>query len=351
MSNGQHTWQGLKVLYIGSIEIHSNSFGRYRTLMELGFELQVVDIDKTIYQSMFSPIHHRMNIGPGIYRLNKAVRNAIRNFDPQLVWVDNKPFITAATIQFSRQRSGSVKWINLVTDDPTHRYRRAWRLFKSTASLYDNHFVQRPENIAEVQAYGARNVDLCFRSFDPGFHRPLKLDVMEFEKYKTPVGFIGTYEVQRERSIAYLIKNGIPIQVTGDGWPNGSQWSFIKPYYTGPSVYGEEYIKRINGMDIALHFLRHANRDGQDSRTFEIPACRVFMLAERSELHLQFFAEDKEAVFFGSDIELLEKVKYYLDHPDERVRIAAGGYDRSLHSDYSHKGRLVAVLNKIYQRG
>ena len=347
MSVGQYPLQGLKVLYIGSMEIHSNSFGRYRTLKELGLELQSVDIDKTIYQSIFSPIHHRMNFGPGIYRLNKAVRNAIRDFDPQLIWVDNKPFITAATIQFSRHRSESVKWINLVTDDPTHRYRRAWRLFKSTASLYDNHFVQRPENIAEVQAYGARNVDLCFRSFDPSFHRPVKLDVMEYEKYKSPVGFIGTYEEQRERSIAYLIKNGIHVQVTGDGWPNGSQWSFIKPYYTGPSVYGEEYIKRLNGMDIALHFLRHANRDGQDSRTFEIPACGVFMLAERSELHRQFFLEDKESAFFGSDEELLQKVLFFSKNHESRKKIAENGYLRCISSGYNHKSRLESVLQLV----
>jgi spore maturation protein CgeB len=69
-------------------------------------------------------------------------------------------------------------------------------------------------------------------------------------------------------------------------------------------VYEEEYIKTINGMEIALHFLRHGNRDEQDSRTFEIPACKVFMIAESSELHLQLFKENEEAVFFSSKKEL-----------------------------------------------
>ena len=342
--------KNIRVLYIGSMALHSNSYGRFRALKELGHDVYPVDIDKLIYHSVFSPLHHRVNIGPGIMKLNKAVRRAIQTFSPELIWVDNKPFVTASTIKFAREILPDVKWINLVTDDPTGRYKKAWRIFKSTASLYDMHFVQRTENIAELSAYGAKRVAYCFRSFDPGFHRPIILDVNEYAQYKTRVGFIGTYEGARESAIVHLINNGIAVQVTGDGWPKGKFWQLIKPYYTGPSVYGEEYIRRLNGMDIALHFLRHANRDGQDSRTFEIPACGVFMLAERSELHPQFFKEDEEAVFFGSDQELLERVKYYLADPVRRKVIAQNGFQRSLASDYSHRGRLTEVITKIFER-
>lgn len=346
---GAYPWVNTKVLYIGSLDNHSNSYRRYKTLQQLGLDVYAVDIDKYIYQTVFSSFHHRLNIGPGILKLNRELKTAIKKFAPGLIWVDNKPFVTAKLIKSNRRNFPNTKWINLVTDDPTGRYKKAWRIFKATAPLYDLHFVQRIENIKEVMAYGAQKVALCFRSFDPEFHRPMHITETEHGQFKTGVGFIGTYEQERENSIAVLISNGIAVQVTGDGWSKGKHWELIKPYYTGPSVYGEEYINRLNGMDIALHFLRHANRDGQDSRTFEIPACKVFMLAERSELHQQFFSEDEEAVFFGNDEELLSKVKYYLTNPALREQIAAAGYARSMQSGYSHKERLTDVLNKIFE--
>jgi len=71
------------------------------------------------------------------------------------------------------------------------------------------------------------------------------------------------------------------------------------------------------------------------------------MLAERSELHLQLFREDQEAVFFGSKEELLKKVTYYLKAKEERKKIALNGYKRCLTSQYDHHSRMVEVLNAI----
>ena len=42
------------------------------------------------------------------------------------------------------------------------------------------------------------------------------------------------------------------------------------------------------------------------------------MMAERTDEHLSMFEENKEAVYFSSKEELLEKCKYYLVHDSER---------------------------------
>ena len=82
----------------------------------------------------------------------------------------------------------------------------------------------------------------------------------------------------------------------------------------------------------------------------EIPACGAFMLAERTREHLRLFEEGKEAAYFGSNEELLEKVHYYLNHEDERSTIASAGRQRCLDGGYSHHERLKYMLSVVIGR-
>jgi spore maturation protein CgeB len=110
---------------------------------------------------------------------------------------------------------------------------------------------------------------------------------------------------------------------------------------------GDEYAKGMCAFDINLCFLRKINRDLQTTRSIEIPACGAFMAAERTAEHLALFVEGKEAVFFRSNDELIEKCRYYLDHPEERMRIAAAGRQRCLSAGYSNHDRMKAMLREI----
>jgi len=112
-------------------------------------------------------------------------------------------------------------------------------------------------------------------------------------------------------------------------------------------LWGEEYAKAISSFDINLCFLRKINRDLQTTRSVEIPACGAFMLAERTEERLGLFEEGKEAEFFSSDEELMSKVKFYLDNPEMRYRIAASGRKRCVSSGYNNENRIADVLRQI----
>lgn len=335
-----------KILYIGSLNKRSNSYRRFATLSTL-CKVDAVDTDPYILIKLFSGFQHHLNIGPGVWALNKKIRQSINEKKYDVLLVDNKPYLLKKTLHHIKKKSPSTKIVNLLTDDPFGRYAKSWRLLRETTHLYDLFFVQRKINIAELKKLGAQKVSVCYRSFDPQYNKPYVFQEKEYLQYATPVGFIGTFEEDRASYIAYLIQQGIPVTVTGNDFEGAPYWDIIQPYYQGPSVYGDEYIKKLCGMDIALHFLRHGNRDEQDSRTFEIPASKVFMLAERSELHSAFFKEDKEAVYFSDKEELLQKLKYYLAHPLERLEIANAGFEKCYTGKYSHADRMKQVLIEI----
>ncbi len=109
-----------------------------------------------------------------------------------------------------------------------------------------------------------------------------------------------------------------------------------------------DYPKSLNATRINLGFLRKANRDLQTTRSVEIPACRAFLLAERTDEHLGLFTEGVEAEFFDGPEELLAKCRHYLAHDDERRRVAEAGFARCIRDGYDNEGRLRRVLDHLY---
>ena len=168
-------------------------------------------------------------------------------------------------------------------------------------------------------------------------------------KYRSEVCFIGSWEKEREKSLLHLVEKGIPVSIWGGGWDRGRYWSSLRSVWRGTAIYGQEYTKALCCAKICLCFLNKNNRDQQNSRTFEIPACGAFMLAERTAEHLRLFEEGKEAEFFSSDEELLEKAKYYLAREDLRNQIGKCGRQRCLQSGYRHQDRVRQMLGLVEQ--
>ena len=71
------------------------------------------------------------------------------------------------------------------------------------------------------------------------------------------------------------------------------------------------------------------------------------MIAERTNEHLDLFEEDKEAVYFSNDEELLKKIKYYLENEQERLNILNNGYNKCINEDYSYDNMVKKILKKV----
>ena len=330
------------LFYLGSLNKNSNSYRRFQTYKQLVSQVEGLDMESFIYESITKRFDHHFNFGLGTLKLNAATK-AIDFSKFELLLIDNRPFLFKTTLKYIRKKYPHLKIALVLTDDPNGQYKSGWRLLKKTASLIDIHFVQRQQNVQELLSWGANIVEMCYRSYDPSFHRK-KPTVKKNKNYDA--GFIGSYEIQREESIKYLIENGIKVQVIGDGWDKGKHFDLIKPFYGGASVYGELYVDSINSMQIALHFLRVGNRDEQDSRTFEIPACGTPMIAEHSSVHASLFNEN-EVLYFNTNEELLNKVRYFMENPQIAAEYAERAAKRCVDSGYDHKNTLASVLKKI----
>ena len=73
-------------------------------------------------------------------------------------------------------------------------------------------------------------------------------------------------------------------------------------------------------------------------------------MENKVEAMYQKFEENKEAVYFSSKEELLEKCKYYLVHDSERKSIALAGRKRCITSGYSNEGMIRSAFKLIYNK-
>jgi spore maturation protein CgeB len=108
-------------------------------------------------------------------------------------------------------------------------------------------------------------------------------------------------------------------------------------------LYLQQYREAIWRSKINPSFLTRSNQDEFVHKSFEIAGCGGFLLAERSDGHMQRFREDEEAVFFTGREELAAKIRRYLPDEAARARIAAAGRERAVRDGY-HNDRQVGLI-------
>ena len=129
----------------------------------------------------------------------------------------------------------------------------------------------------------------------------------------------------------------------------GGFWNrspYLRRYWRGFAL-GRNFRMAMGGAKIAINLVRRANRDGHVMRSFEIPACGSFMLAERTEEHLELFREGTEAAYFSSPEELVESVRNYLGNSQDREAVSAAGYNRVISGGNSYGHRLSELIASV----
>lgn len=341
----------MRIIYVGPLTQGSTSLQRLQALKELGHSLTPINsAPKWVMKNSRPPLYYRVInkvIGPPDFsRVNMQIIQASRREKFDILWLDKGLEIKPETLRKVKEGSPQTTIVGYSPDDTGSKHNQS-KKFLAGLPYYDWYCTTKTYNVQELKDLGCPRVMFTGNAYDPDTHRPIELSVEEKQMFGGPVGFIGGYEEQRAEFISFLAENGIPVSVWGNGWAENGRLKNPNLTIKGPSIYGDDYARAICSFDICLGFLRKANRDLQTTRSMEIPACGAFMLAERTNEHMGLFEEGKEAEFFGTDEELLAKVKYYLEHEKERLRIALAGRERCLKNGYSYRERLKEILVKI----
>ena len=341
----------ISILSVGGMDGKSNTcLHRHWALEKIASTIDVVNTS-TIWDLWCRIVYHLFLYGfpirlPDAKNVNKEIIKKITCNHYDIVWIDKGIIIYPETLKAIKIKSPETKIISYSPDNMALRHNQSQQ-YVECIPLYDYIITNKSYIIGDMKKLGAKEVVFVNNSYSEVFHKPYELTKEENEYLGGDVGFIGTWEKERCESILYLADNGVKVKVFGNAkWNKYANYS---PNLTimGHTLENEDYCKSLYAFRISLCFLRKMNFDTQTTRSVEIPACGGFMMGERTDEHLKMFEEGKEAAFFSSNEELLQKCLYYLKNEEKRKCIAEAGRMRAITSGYSNESMTKNIINSI----
>ena len=194
-------------------------------------------------------------------------------------------------------------------------YNAAWQRLPASG-VFDHLFLRTPDCVETAVTEGwveRKNCSILRSGFEPTIHRP----IASIEK-DIDVLFVGSMNQRRNRMVT-----------------EASERCEI----TVAAAYGSEMIKLLNRAKIVLNMHISSLLD-TETRVYEVLGCRAFLLSERLSAENPF--SEADLAQFDSIEEMVDKVRYYLEHEDERQAIAWHGHLTALKGHtYADRARQI----------
>lgn len=229
---------------------------------------------------------------------------------------------------------------------------------------------------------------------NPDFYRPHDLP------FDYDVAFVGQRYADRPEYIHYLLENGVDVRVWGPGWTSdrsfgeqsigtGVSWRYLGRHprasarklvaharrrarerravpprarrrlasIAGPSLPYDDLVRMYSRARISLGFSVCGDSlyDDKDKirqvhlRDFEAPMSGALYFVEHQDELADFYELDEEIVCHSSREELLEKVRFYLAHPEQAERVRRAGHERA-RRDHTWRRRFDQIFREIWPR-
>ena len=355
----------MKVLFVGEIGLGQTSLMRMRALERLGHVVRGVNTVEPWKRApwLTRQVQRRLAHGSVVSQINQSVLLAAHEFRPDLIWAEKQEFLRRETLDALR-RLGA----RLVHFTPDPYFSVNWKRSRVMDEAIVGFDVLIYCKAYERDQYAALGKPIIYMplGYCDEVHRPMP---SSDPQWSCAVGFLGGWEPRRERLLHAAAAAGIDLKIRGGYWEflSDGKWTlrrqivlgqlagrekfrfhrdeFLVHAWQGGEVYADDYARALTSAKIGLGLLRRVWPDQHTTRTFEIPACGSMLLADRTGEHKEFFEEGKEAEFFESAEELLDKVKFYSSHDSAREAIAAAGYQRCAEGKYAYVHRVSAVFD------
>lgn len=211
---------------------------------------------------------------------------------------------------------------------------------------YDVYFTKDPYIKRFMESNLKLNVKLYNEAFNSRVHIKPNADKLEYEKdFDIDVMIYGSMYPYRNKMLRKLVDNDIDLTLFGNTNIPFFDES-LRRYYSGYYITGESKSKILYGAKIVFNNLHFAEIESVNNRFFETNGSGAFQLSDYRPILKDLLPIDPELVSFCSIDEAVEKIKYYLKHPEERITIAHKIYDHFI-CNYTYDHLTKYILESI----
>lgn len=188
--------------------------------------------------------------------------------------------------------------------------------------------------------------------FKIGFEKRVLNKIGKLKK-KYEVTFIGGISPSHKKGIRIL--NYVASRLRMDAWGYGKQYlqktSALYKYHHGEAwaldmykLLGQSKITINRHIDVAENF-------ANNMRLYEATGMGAMLITDKKDNLKDIFNVGEEVVEYTDKNDLVKKIKYYLNHENERSKIAMAGQKRTLrdHTYLTRMKELIKILNKYVQ--
>lgn len=212
---------------------------------------------------------------------------------------------------------------------------------------YDLIVSSLPNLVEDIKNFGI-DAELLPLAFETSI-----LDVLKkTDKKKYKVSFVGgvTNVHSKNTKIVENLAKEIPVDFWGYGVERLNTDSPLMSHYHG-EAWGLEMFQILSDSLITIN--RHSDilspKFANNMRLFEATGCGALLITDKRDNLKDLFNVGEEVVEYSSEEDLINKVKYYLDHQDEAKKIALAGQRRTI-KDHNYKKRSEQLMKIIKNR-
>jgi spore maturation protein CgeB len=266
---------------------------------------------------------------PGLARLYTELRALLDREGADALLVDNCPPYHPEFL-----RTLDVYKVLRIADGPISAYDRDFAYLHA----YDHVFYHSPAysrdlGMEEKLRYcGARAASLWpLALFDAAWSPELSEEALFARPRDVDVVFVGALHPTKMALLAQL-KRALGRRFLMRGLAGAKKNLYFNVKYGFPGwvrpIAADEYVPLYQRARIGVNLHNRGKYTVGSYRLFELPANGVMQISDGGEYLPTFFAPDREIVGYDSGDELVERVRHYLAHENERLAIARAAYRR-----------------------
>lgn len=316
---------------------------------EVGWNVRRVDLTRFLpaFSGPVSRVANRLILPASVRAYNRGLASAAEESPTAIVLIVKGTFVARATI--ARLKSSGSRVVlfypDVEFDHPG--------LDPHLPELCDLVFTTKSFHLESLESrLGKDRVRFVHHGFDPLIHRDMRPQTDA--EYDRDVVFIGNYSRYKLDFLAGIAEAGTErIEIMGGGWQAASGEP-VGRFASHRIPVGDDYVSALarSRIAIALHHGPVRTPGWEDlvsTRSFEIPASGAMMLHIDNPQIRTLFAAGSECATFANGGELVERIRHFLAHPDERRAIAQAGHERALrdHSYWKRVQSMTRALNDI----